>query len=229
MSTTAFTTPYSINLFEPGWHRAGAAAWAWVRRAAWACGLLWALWQPALVHGQDEVTLNQIGLQRTSDGLFLNVRLALELGPAVQDALAKAVPMHFVYQADTVRKRWYWTDKVVASASRTIRLAYQPLTRRWRVSATPGAPGEPGLTHSLHQNHETLAEAMAAVGRLGRWPIADAQTLEDGERHSVQFRFRLDLSLLPRPWQIGMANQPEWNLALERTLTVPDRPADDSP
>ena len=41
--------------------------------------------------------------------------------------LLRGVPLYFVWQADVYRKRWYWTDKRVASAVRTLRLAYQPL------------------------------------------------------------------------------------------------------
>ena len=60
--------------------------------------------------------------------------------------------------------------------------------------------------------------AHLALGRLARWRIADATRLEDGERYSVSFRFRLDLSQLPRPFQIGMANQPDWNIDVSRQL-----------
>ena len=35
------------------------------------------------------------------------------------------------------------------------------------------------------------------------------------------FRFRLDVSQLPRPFQIGVANQPEWNLQREGELALP--------
>ena len=62
---------------------------------------------------------------------------------------------------------------------------------------------------------------MAALGRLARWKVADDSRLDDGERYSVAFRFRLDLSLLPRPFQIGMANQPEWVIEVQRRLPVP--------
>ncbi|MGE0099495.1 MAG: hypothetical protein AB7S86_14220, partial [Hydrogenophaga sp.] len=43
------------------------------------------------------------------------------------------------------------------------------------------------------------------------------------------FAFRLDLSLVPRPFQIGMANQPEWAIELQRSLAVPDGVEPDKP
>ena len=170
--------------------------------------------------------VEQLGLQRTPEALFLSARMELQPAPVVEDALYKAVPLYFVWHADVYRYRWYWTDKRVASATRTLRLAYQPLTRRWRVSLsneTAAASGGAGLQYALHQNFDSLNEALAGVGRVARWKLADATRLEAEVDHEVEFSFRLDLTLLPRPFQIGMANQPEWTVEVRQTLPVPER------
>jgi hypothetical protein len=170
--------------------------------------------------------VEQLGLQRTPEALFLSARMELQPAPVVEDALYKAVPLYFVWHADVYRYRWYWTDKRVASATRTLRLAYQPLTRRWRVSLsneTAAASGGAGLQYALHQNFDSLNEALAGVGRVARWKLADATRLEADVDHEVEFSFRLDLTLLPRPFQIGMANQPEWTVEVRQTLPVPER------
>ena len=54
--------------------------------------------------------------------------------------------MYFVAEGDILRERWYWYDKRIVSVQRHIRLAYQPLTRRWRlnVNAAPGG-NQPGI------------------------------------------------------------------------------------
>ena len=52
------------------------------------------------------------------------------------------------------------------------------------------------------------------------WKIADAGQIEEGARHYIEFSFRLDTSLLPRPMQIGIGGQPDWALAVERTQRV---------
>lgn len=205
VSTTVF--------FMPAWTRQRPD-----RLVVWAL-LLWAcLWGAAVSHAQQPAAEAAVAVQRNTDGLFITARLPLELGPAVEDALFKAVPVYFVYQADVFEPRWYWTDKRIASVTRTLRLAYQPLTRRWRLSAAAGPVGAIPQQYALHQNFETLSEAVAALGRLARWRIADAARLEEGQRYSVAFRFRLDLSLLPRPFQIGMANLPDWNIDVQRQL-----------
>ena len=190
----------------------------------WWFGLGVALAQPPQVR--------QLALQRTPEAVYLSARIELVPTGVVQDALVKGVPLYFVWQADVFRQRWYWTDKRVASAVRVLRLAYQPLTRRWRVSLSndQGAVGGgAGLQYALHQNHDTLAEALASIGRVSRWRLADRNTLEDDERHHVEFSFRLDLSLLPRPFQIGVANEAEWRVELAQRLRVPDAATPEPP
>ncbi len=194
--------------------------WRWLRTFVCVCGM--ALLLSWSAHAREPETL-QLALQRTPEGLFLSARLGLSPAHAVEDALQKSVPLYFVWQADVYRKRWYWTDKRVASTVRTLRLAYQPLTRRWRLSLSNDAgagSGGAGLQYALHQNYATLAEALAGVGRISRWHIADGPTADSADR--VELVFRLDLSLLPRPFQIGMVNQPDWTVELQRELRVPE-------
>lgn len=186
--------------------------------------LLWLLLSatPAVAR---EPQVEQIELQRTSDGLYLSARLEVAPSRAVEDALLRGVPLYFVWQVEVVRDRWYWSDKRVASAQRTLRLVYQPLTRRWRVSVSnnPDAGrGGAGLQYALHQNFDDLPGALAGVSRVLRWRIAEAAELAPGGDQRVELAFRLDLSLLPRPFQIGMANQPEWLVDFRRRIAVPD-------
>ena len=47
--------------------------------------------------------------------------------------------------------------------------------------------------------------------------IAEPGQLEEVSRHYVEFSFRLDTTLLPRPMQIGISGQPDWSLSVERT------------
>lgn len=163
-------------------------------------------------------------LQRNADTLNLTARLNLVAPPAVKDALLRGVPMYFAWRAEVYRDRWYWTDKRVSTAVRTLRLAYQPLTRRWRLSVSNEAgasQGAGGLRYALHQSFDKLDDVMAVIGRASSWPIADATRLDSDTRYRVEWRFRLELSLLPRPFQIGMVNDPDWLIEVERELDVP--------
>ena len=151
--------------------------------------------------------------ERAGEAVLLTATVKFELSAAVEEALLKGVAMIFVAEADVFRERWYWTNKKVVSAERHMRLAYQPLTRRWRLNVASGLITTAGLGLALNQNFETLSDALAAVQRLSRWKIADVSELDLEQRHLVEFHFRLDMSQLPRPFQIGMLGQTDWNIS----------------
>lgn len=160
--------------------------------------------------------LEQLKVERAEDGVYLSAIVQFDLPPVVEDALMKGIPLFFVAEADIYRDRWYWTDRRVVSATRTIRLAFQPLTRRWRVNIVSGLiNSSAGLRATLNQNYDTLAEALSAVQRLSRWKIADNIEIDADSGHKLEFSFRLDLSQLPRPFQIGIAGQRDWNISVQ--------------
>ena len=160
--------------------------------------------------------VEQLRVERAEEGIYLSASVRFDLPPVVEDALLKGIPMFFVVEADIYRSRWYWTDRRVASAARTIRMAYQPLTRRWRVNIVSGIiNSSSGLRATLNQNYDTLPEALSAIQRISRWKIAEPAEIEADEQHQLEFRFRLDLSQLPRPFQIGVAGQRDWTISAE--------------
>ena len=87
---------------------------------------------------QSSAELSQIRAERVEDEILVSAQIGFELPTAVEEALLKGIPMYFVAQADITKERWYWYDKKVASAERYMRIAYQPLTRRWRLNVTTG-------------------------------------------------------------------------------------------
>jgi hypothetical protein len=189
------------------------------------CLMAWALCVGSGGALANEPPVVSSSLQRTVQGVRLNVRLDLQATPAVEQALIKGVPMYFVWRAEMIRDRWYWYDKRETQVSRTLRLAYQPLTRRWRLSVSTesdAVSGAPGLTYALHQSFDSLKEALAVVGRVTGWQVADASHMSDADMR-VEWGFELDLTLLPRPFQLGMANEPDWRISVRERLDVPPR------
>jgi len=174
--------------------------------------LVWG--SPASVRAETSATeISLLKFERAGDEVLLNAAVKFELPSAVQDALLKGVAVIFVAEADVLRERWYWMNKKVASAERHMRLAYQPLTRRWRLNVASGPITNAGLGMVLNQNFESLPDALAAVQRLSRWKIGDVSDLDLEQRYVVNFRFRLDTSQLPRPLQIGTLGQTDWDIS----------------
>jgi hypothetical protein len=152
------------------------------------------------------IELTQLTTERGDDGLLLSYTVRLELSKDVEDALYKGVAVVFVADAELLKSRWYWYDKSKVHVTRRWRLAYQPLTRHWRLNFD-------GLTRS----YNSLSEAVGAMRRATQWRIADNVQSDD---HYLVFSFRLDTDELPRPMQIGLGGQNDWNLAVQRRINV---------
>lgn len=165
--------------------------------------------------------LSNFEVERAEDGVFVSTVVKFELPSVVEDVLRKGIPVYFVAEAELRRDRWYWTDKRVSLTARHLRLAYQPLLRRWRLQVGANPIGNNGLGVALNQNFESLPDALASIQRFSRWKIADAGALESDAKYNVDFQFRLDVSQLPRPFQIGALGQSEWTLAASRNMKLP--------
>jgi hypothetical protein len=214
-------TAWVRSCFQPRAARGGALAYGPARGGVPAGGLVrrvaraWLLGLACVLAGAvgparaDGLDLMALTLARSEQGLFLDYQARLELPRAVEDALQKGVPLYFQARAEVFRKRWYWRDDRIARATRSWRLTWQPLTRRYRVNFG-----------SLSQNYDNLYDALGAIQRATRWRLADPEALADGADY-VAFDLRLDTSQLPRPLQIGLGGEADWDLAVERRLTVP--------
>lgn len=169
---------------------------------------------------QAGVEPDQLRVTRQDQAVVLHAHLRLELGAAVEEALMKGVAIHFVAEAELMRERWYWYDRKVAQASRYYRLAYQPLTRQWRLQVASEPIAASVASTSLAQSFDSLQAALDVIRLQSGWKLADTGEMESDARHYVVYRFRLDLSQLPRPFQIATGSQSGWNLNLSRNLRI---------
>ncbi len=151
--------------------------------------------------------------ERAGDAILLTTAVKFDLPAAVEEALIKGVAIIFVAEVDVYRERWYWMNKKVLSTERHLRLAYQPLTRRWRLNIASGVITSSALGISLNQNFDTLADALSALQRQSRWKIADSSEIDLDQKHVIEFKFQLDLAQLPRPLQIGTLGQSDWSIS----------------
>lgn len=197
----------------------------WLERALRELCFLALVLISGLCQAQIATEISQYQVERVDDEILVSAQVLFELPAAVEEALVKGIPMFFVTEADVLRERWYWYDKKVASVQRHMRLAYQPLTRRWRLSVTLGAARDANLGLPLNQSFDTLEDALAAIKRISRWKITDVAELDGGLKYKVDFSFRLDLSQLPRPFQIGALGQSDWDLAAAASTAFSLTPA----
>ena len=157
-----------------------------------------------LAHAENPVLLEELVLQRSEEGIYLSTHLGFELPQSLEDALSRGMPLGFVMQADVMRERWYWSDKLVSRTERYVRLSFQPLSKRWRVYVSAQPIPSTGLGVSFGQSFESLSEALQSIQRISRWRIADASVIDSANKQRLEFRFKLDLSQLPQPLQFGV-------------------------
>ncbi|HEY3178486.1 MAG TPA: DUF4390 domain-containing protein [Casimicrobiaceae bacterium] len=150
----------------------------------------------------DVVPLKSAELRIDEGDLLLSAEFDLALTPTLEEALQKGIPLYFVVEFDLMRGRWYWLDEKVAEWAVTYRVSYSPLTRQYRVASGP-----------LGQTFESLDDVERFIGRVSSRPVARADTLTKGARYEAALRIRLDVTQLPKPFQVNALALREWQLA----------------
>lgn len=176
--------------------------------------LLWL----ALPARADDIEVANARLTATDEGYALDADFEFNLNPRLEDALAKGVPLFFVIEFEAERPRWYWWNERVVQKTLQIRLSYSALTRQYRVSSG-GA---------LSQNFGSLIEAQRAVARVRDWLVLERAQVKPDETFLIALRMRLDLSQMPKPFQVSAITNRDWVLASDWQrwrFTPPERPA----
>ncbi|MFZ2267674.1 MAG: DUF4390 domain-containing protein [Azonexus sp.] len=151
-----------------------------------------------------EIEVGAQQLVAAEDGYVLSADFSFELNPRLEETVTRGVVLYFVADFELSRPRWYWLDEKVLSRSQTYRLSYHALTRQYRLS-----------TGALHQSFSSLSEAMRMLAHLRNWVVADKndKAVRVGEPYLAALRLRLDITQLPRPFQISALGNRDWSLA----------------
>jgi hypothetical protein len=150
----------------------------------------------------EGIKLRQLQVEPVEQAWVINASYQIELPPDLSDAVKKGITFHFLTEFNVTRGRWYWFEEKPITAIKKIKLSFQPLTQQYRVNV--GA-----LTLSAN----SLEEALIQVGAIAGWQVAELSALDNGRQYDAAIRMRLDLSQLPKPFQINALNAREWNLA----------------
>ena len=142
-------------------------------------------------------------LSTAEDGsTVLNAEFDIDLGPRLEDAVSRGVPLYFNFELELTRPRWWWSNEYLASKTTQYRLSYTALTRQYRLT-----------TGNLHRNFATLEEALRVLSRFVDLHIADKGALKMGESYDVGMRFALDRTQLPKPLQVDAIANPDWQIS----------------
>jgi Domain of unknown function (DUF4390) len=170
----------------------------------WLCAsVLWAQSSNAEIINLKATRLNK--------EMAISADIKFDLPSSIEEAMYKGVSLTFVSDLEVAKERWYWVDKKVVVASRQTRISYQALTRRWRVLPWSDGASPSGLGVQLPQTYETLAEALGVAKRIYNWRVVHLADIDDAH-YLVQLSYRLDISQLPKPLQLGLLGSGDWSI-----------------
>lgn len=152
----------------------------------------------------DTIAVRSAELRADDDRYVLNAEFDLALNSTLEEALQNGVPLHFVFEFELLRPRWYWVDEKALSVVSEYRVSYNALTRQYRVAS--------GL---LGQTFEALDEVERFLSRVTSRPVANRDQLAKGARYEAAVRLRLDVNKLPKPFQMSALASREWSLQSE--------------
>lgn len=140
----------------------------------------------------SEIEVRSARLAATEEGVVLEAEFDFEFGRRLEEIVASGVPLYFVVEFELVRRRWWWFDEMTASKRLPLRLSYHPLSRQYRISR--------GL---LQQQFATLEEALGVLRRVRQWVVLERGATPIDGNYEAAVRMRLDVSQLPRPFQVS--------------------------
>jgi len=149
----------------------------------------------------DEIEVADAHLTSTEDGVVLAADFAFELNPRLAEVVTNGVPLYFVVEFELTRPRWYWFDEKAAVKRIQLRLSYHALSRHYRLS-----------TGVLQRNYPTLEEALSVLRRVRNWLVVDRSANLADASYEAAVRMRLDVTLLPKPFQLSAITSRDLNL-----------------
>jgi len=155
----------------------------------------------ALAAGADEIEVREAQLVAVEEGHALAAEFAFELNPRLAEAVANGVPLYFLVEFELTRPRWWWFDERAAAKRMQVRLSYHALSRQYRLS-----------TGLLQQNYGTLEEALNVLRRVRSWLVVERGAALADAPYEAAVRMRLDVTLLPKPFQLSALTSREFNL-----------------
>jgi len=154
---------------------------------------------PCALAGDIEV--RDATLRAADEGVVLNADFDFDLTARHLEAVSNGVPLYFVIEFDLTRKRWYWFAENTVSRRMQVRLSYHALSRHYRLS-----------TGVVQQSFTSLEEALAVLRRVRNWLVIERNVALGDYNYEAAVRMRLDISLLPKPFQVNAIATPEWRL-----------------
>jgi hypothetical protein len=90
--------------------------------------------------------------------LTVNVAVLGALGPGFQEGIRSGIPAHLRYTVELWQYNRYWRDSLLLTRVVERALAYNVVTKEYRVTAVAGDARAPHVTRDLHDAQRVLSE-----------------------------------------------------------------------
>jgi len=164
------------------------------------CSLIFLLAAPIAL--ATEISIRNLQLVSSDDGYSLVADANINFNTRLEEAVNKGVVLYFAADFELTRPRWFWLDEQIISRSKSFQLSYHALTRQYRLS-----------TGALHQSYASLDEALSVLSHLRHWQVLEKGEVKAGQIYVAGLRLRLDLTQMPKTFQVSALANRDWNLS----------------
>jgi hypothetical protein len=142
------------------------------------------------------------------DVLYLDAIIDLQLSTEATEALRSDFTLTIAVEVEVLhRLRLWWDLAEIPTVIRRSQLTYDQLTDRYVVRSMSTGDRDP---------FNTLAGALAFIGRIDDFPVTSRSLLDPDRRYSMRVRAVLDSNELPGPlrllaiWRKGWSIESDW-------------------
>jgi len=150
----------------------------------------------------EGISVRSAQVESGDEGYTLSANFDITFSPILEEALNRGVALNFLVEFELIHPRWYWFNAAVVTAVREWKLSYNALTREYRLSSG-----------TLYQNFELLEDARRVMSAVRGLPVGTPGQFARGITLEAAVRMRLDVSRLPKPFQVSAITGRDWSLA----------------
>lgn len=167
-----------------------------------ACVAILALPGSLQADSRSGLSFHYTEIVAVEDHYVVNAAISGAPQARLEELVQAGVSVPFVAEFVLSRTRWYWFDEVIVERVMDMRLSYHALTRQYRLTVG-----------GLHRSFPSFDQAFAALLSLRNWAVADADQVPSGQSLNAALRFRLDISQLPKPFQVAALGSRDLDLS----------------
>ncbi|WP_297324732.1 DUF4390 domain-containing protein [Nitrosomonas sp.] len=153
----------------------------------------------------ESIRIKSVNLAAVEQGYEISVDSEIVLNATLEQALEKGIVLYFVTKFSLVDSRWYWLNDEIVRGKLRVGLRYYALTRQYHLNYP-----------AISQSFNTLEEALQALGQLHNYSLIVKSELKQDVDYIASLRIWLDLTRMPKPFQVEALGSSRWNLSSDK-------------